>query len=314
MLNQEMEVFRNLKDITRDEYAALTVGTFDGIHLGHQAILARLKEKSAETGGTTTLVTFEPHPQLVLKKPDKSPIGLLTTIEEKIAILKKLGLERLVIFKFTPQAASIEPDIFVRDILCQQIGFKHIVIGHDHNFGHQRLGNIQLLKRLAQQLSFSVEEVPVIMVAKETVSSTRIRNALLTGDFQKAVSFLGRPYRIQGKVERGDGVGHKLGFPTANLDLKSNLKVIPGDGIYAGNVFYANTIFKGIINIGIRPTFNLKNRVFEVHLINFDGLLYGKEIVVDLKYRLRDEVQFDSVTSLVEQMKLDREQSLQLLG
>lgn len=308
-----MEIYWDLKEIHKDERAALTVGTFDGVHLGHQAILTRL-ERSKATGGAATLVTFEPHPQLILQKPARPPIRLLTTIHEKIAILAALGLERLVILSFTSEFAQIEPETFVRSYLYEKIGFQCFVIGHDHNFGRDRSGNIGLLHKLAGQLNFAVEHVPATTIQGEPISSTKIRDAIAHGDIQKANTMLGRPLRIRGQVVKGDGIGRNLGFPTANLDLDSDAKIVPANGIYAGYGYLESHKYLGLVSIGTRPTFNRERRVFEVHLLDFDGQLYGQELEVEIIHRLRDEIRFDSIDALVAQMKRDREKSLQLLG
>lgn len=309
-----MEIFWDLKEIHTDKRAALTVGTFDGVHLGHQAILTRLEETSKATGGAATLVTFEPHPQLILQKPDRPPIRLLTTINEKIAILKALGLDRLVILNFTEEFSRIDPETFVLKYLYEKIGFYRFIIGHDHNFGRSRSGNIDLLQKLTGQLNFVVEEVPATTINSESISSTRIREAIAHGDIKKANAMLGRPLRIKGMVVKGEGIGRNLGFPTANLDVDSGFKIIPGNGIYAGYGYLGANKYLGLVSIGTRPTFDLSLRVFEVHLLDFDGQLYGQEIEVDIIHRLRDEIRFDSVDALVVQMQRDREKSLQLLS
>lgn len=309
-----MEIYWDLKKIHKDEQAVLTVGTFDGVHLGHQAILTRLDERSQATGGAATLVTFEPHPQLILQKPARPPIRLLTTIDEKIAILAALGLDRLVILGFSAEFSRVEPETFVRKYLHEKVGFCRFIIGHDHNFGRGRSGNIDLLQNLAGQLNFAVEEVPATTINGEQISSTRIREAIARGDIKKANAMLGRPLRIKGQVVKGNGIGRNLGFPTANLDVDSGSKIVPGNGIYAGYGYLDSHQYLGLVSIGTRPTFNLNRRVFEVHLLDFDGQLYGQEIEVDIIHRLRDEIHFDSIDALVAQMQRDREKSVQLLG
>lgn len=308
-----MEIVWNLNNSTLNQPSILTIGTFDGIHLGHQAIINRLNDHAKLSGGISTLITFEPHPQLIIPRSDKPEIRLLTTIEEKINLLQKSGLGRLVIAGFTPEFALTEPAFFVEKVLVERMAMKHIVIGHDHAFGKGRAGNINLLHSFAKTHHFDVEVVEPVEVDGRIVSSTLIRKSLLKGDAATAIKLLGRPYIIRGQVIEGDGRGRKLGFPTANIRTPSRYKLIPCNGVYATKCVLEGKTYDSIVSIGVRPTFNSNSQCIEAHLIDFDGDLYGKEIEIRLTHRIRNEERFDTAQELVEQMKMDKNKSLELL-
>jgi len=309
-----MEIIWNINNLTTIQPSILTLGTFDGVHLGHQEIIARLNKISETSTGKSTLITFEPHPQLVIPRADRPIIGLLTTIEEKLDLLQAAGLDRLVIANFTQEFAATEPESFIKEILLKKLALKHIVIGHDHAFGRGRAGRIELLQQLEKIYDFNVEVVTPVQIDDKVVSSTLIREMILNGDVNGAGSLLGRNYFIRGQVIRGDGRGRDLGFPTANIRPPSQYKLIPRDGVYAGIGVVDNVSYDCIISIGFRPTFDSKSHGIEVHLIGFDGSLYEHEIEIQFINRIRDELAFSTTEELVEQMQKDKTKSLELLG
>lgn len=307
-----MEIVWNLNNSTSKKPSILTLGTFDGVHLGHKAIIDRLNKLAKISGGLSTLITFEPHPQLILAKPERPEIRLLTTIEEKIELLQKLGLDRLVIANFTHEFATTEPELFVREVLLERLAMKNIVIGHDHAFGRGRTGRIKLLQQLGKSYNFNVEVVKPVQINGKVVSSTMIRKLLQSGDVKSAGIFLGRHYSIHGQVVAGNGRGRKLGFPTANLRSSSQYKLIPNNGVYAGKGEIDGITYNSVVSIGVRPTFNSKSQSIEVHFIDFNGSLYEREFDLCLTHRIRDEVRFGTTQELVEQMKQDKIKSQEL--
>lgn len=308
-----MEVFWDLNSVKRHRTAVLTVGTFDGIHRGHQFIIAELQKIAHKHALATTLVTFRPHPQFVLRSPNRPPLQTLTTIEEKIELLRNLGLDRVVVIKFDHEFSRISSVDFVRDILFEKIGFSHIVIGHDHAFGRDREGNIETLRKLAAEMDFDVERLPAFQLDQQKVSSTATRNLLLDGKIKEANHILGRNYSLTGEVVKGEGRGKGLDFPTANLESHSENKLIPGNGVYAVYVWHQNQKWRGMMNIGVRPTFGETRRTMEVHIMDFDQRIYGENLTIEFVDRIRNEMRFDDPQALINQLKKDREVSKRIL-
>ena len=308
-----MEIFRDIASVKRFENAVLTVGTFDGLHLGHQFIVEELKNRAKLLNAQTTLVTFDPHPQLVLKSPAKPNLRILTTTDEKINILKTLDIDRLVVIEFTLGFSRTAPAEFVKETLYGTVGFKEMITGHDHVFGKNRQGDFETLKIMAEELEFSVTELGAYKVDEDLVSSTKIRELLLAGDIKSANKFLGRNYFLNGKVVSGEGRGRDLNFPTANIQIKSPHKLVPGDGVYAVSVCLGLKKLSGMMNIGVRPTFASVTRTMEVNLFNFHENIYGKELKVEFVERIRDEKKFTGPDELVAQLKEDQEKSLHIL-
>ncbi len=308
-----MQVFWDINNIIRNENSILTVGTFDGIHLGHQFILKELKIRAANRGAQTTLVTFKPHPQLVLKTPNKPGLLILTTIEEKIEILQSLSINRLVVIEFTKEFSNTSSFNFVRKILFEKIGFCEIVLGHDHAFGKNRTGDIDTVRSLGKELSFSVAELPAYNVNGAVVSSTLIRSMLKSGNVKESNNALGRNYLFSGEVVKGDDRGRSLNFPTANIKPDSRDKLRPGDGVYAGYVHLGNEKFKGMMNIGMKPTFNSSQRSMEVNIFDFNKNIYGEKLTIEFVDRIRDEIRFSNADELSKQLYKDKEKSLNIL-
>jgi riboflavin kinase/FMN adenylyltransferase len=308
-----MQVFWDINRIEPRVNTVLTLGTFDGVHRGHQAIVRELQAFAQETKAVPTLVTLEPHPRLVLAEKEEPAIRLLTTIEEKIDALSKLELDRLVVANFSSSFAALEPQEFISDILVKKLKMKHIIIGQDHAFGRNRSGNIELLQKLGNQFKFGVTVVKPIRMNRRVVSSTQIRNMLLEGEVEQAAELLGRDYNLRGQVVKGDGRGRQLGYPTANIRPFSRYKLIPKVGIYATRIKVGQSIFNSATYIGLRPTFNLEEKVIEVHLMNFDSELYGQEIELSFIRFIRDDIKFDTIEQLIIQIEDDKKRSLELL-
>lgn len=300
-----MEINWDLRNLQPDKKAIITVGTFDGIHVGHQTLLRKVLEKAEKYNGKSTLVTFTPHPKLVVGQKNLEAIKLLSTIDEKIAFLNDIGLDRVIIIKFTEDFSKISSKDFIEKILVEKIGFQEIVVGHDHAFGRNRKGSLSLLRQLAARYHYRIQLVDAVCIDGEIVSSTILRNLLTAGSIEKANRFLGRPYSFAGRIVKGDGRGRYLNFPTANIQPLSINKLIPRDGVYAVRVKLANYSFLGAMNIGIRPTFSDSVRTIEVYLSDFEGDIYGERLVISCLKRLRDEIKFDSADKLIHQMELD---------
>lgn len=288
----------------------MTVGVFDGVHRGHQAVLARLKALAERCGGTSTLLSFSPHPRAVLQRD--CDLKLLTTLEEKAVLLERYGLENLIVHPFTPAFSRVESLAFVRDFLVGALEVKVLVIGHDHHFGRNRAGNLAELRALSASEGFTVEQLDALSSEGSPVSSTLIREALRGGALERANRFLGYDYTLSGVVARGDGLGAQLGFPTANLRVCAE-KLIPALGAYAVRVSQGGAVYGGMANIGYRPTVAGRDLRIEVHLFDFDASLYGQMLRVHFVARLRDELQFDSLDRLVAQLERDRRRARGLL-
>lgn len=292
--------------------AVVTVGTFDGIHAGHRALLRRVCREASRRGERSLLVTFDRHPLSVVR-PDEAP-PLLTDIEEKKEVLAATELDRVAVLAFTPALSRVPAETFVRDVLVDRYGAETIILGPDHGFGRRRSGDVETLHRLGRSLGFRVDVVTDVAVDGEAVSSTRIRRLLGRGMLDEANRALERPYSVRGRVVRGLGRGRSLGFPTANLDVASPAKLLPREGIYAVRASLRPGIRKGLVHLGPRPTYDDAPPSFEVHLLDFSGELYGERIKVEFLHRLRDVEAFDSSEALVERMREDREAALRFFA
>ncbi|SHK44932.1 bifunctional riboflavin kinase/FAD synthetase [Rhodothermus profundi] len=308
-----MRFERGLEQVVHDARSVVTVGTFDGVHRGHQAVLQFLMARARERNGISTVLSFDPHPREVLRG---EPVPLLTTVEERAALMAELGIERLIVLPFTSALASMPARQFVEEILVRHIGLQAICVGYDHTFGRNREGNVALLQELGPRYGFEVDVIPPQVVEDRTVSSTLIRTVLMEhGDVRLASELLGRPYMLQATVVRGEGRGRTLGFPTANLQLTHPRKVVPRNGVYAVRVWLPDAELPrgGMMNIGVRPTFAGGQRTLEVHVLDFEGDLYGQLLRVDFIERLRDEQRFPSVAALREQLFRDRQRCMEVL-
>jgi riboflavin kinase/FMN adenylyltransferase len=292
----------------------VTMGIFDGVHKGHRALLDFLVLRARDLKGESVVLTFSPHPRLVLEQ-NPGNISFLTSIEEKKILLGKANIDHLVIIEFNKVFSNISACDFVNDILVGNIGTKHLVIGYNHHFGRKGEGDLNTIKQCAESLDFIVEQVTAFKSEEVKISSSLIREALLTGKLYEANKWLGYFYSLKGKVIKGRQIGRSIGFPTANIEPDYPFKLIPSNGVYAVEVELDGKIFPGMMNIGTNPTVNDDNsaRSIEVHILDFNQDIYDKEIIVIFRKRLRDEIKFKSTMQLTEQMKLDKEQTLQLL-
>jgi len=307
-----MQVHRSLEGLPVFRHPVLTLGTFDGVHMGHRRILHRVREMADEQGGETVLLTFFPHPRLVLNPEDNS-LKLLTTLEEKTTLLEAEGIDHLVVLPFDAQMARMEAADFVKEVLLQSLKMESLVVGYDHRFGAGRKGDFQLLCDMAKTHGFQVEEIPAAWVDDVRVSSTKVRNALLAGEVREAARWLGYPYALEGMVVHGRKLGRELGYPTANIQPSDNLKLIPGIGVYAVEVETPSGKYGGMANIGNNPTVPGKGFSIEAHLFGFEGDLY--DIAIRLKFHsfLRNELRFNNLNALQKQLHTDKKEALRQL-
>lgn len=308
-----MKVYHGIDSFEMRNKAVVTTGTFDGVHIGHRKILNRLIETAQKNGGETVLLTFYPHPRMVLNLD--SDLQLLNTIEEKIDLLEKAGIDHLIIHPFTKKFSRISSLEFVRDILVNQIGTKKLVIGHDHHFGRNREGSFEHLKEFGPLYGFDVEEIPAQEIDDVNVSSTKIRKALLAGDVLTASQYLGHPYSISGTVVKGQQLGRDLGFPTANIEVDNQYKLIPGNGIYAVRVKHSGKNYRGMMSIGIRPTIvDLEPKLsLEVNIFDFNESIYGQTLQVEFIEWIRAEKKFESLELLIQAIKEDQQKVERIL-
>lgn len=297
-------IIRNPKLLNLNKKYFITVGTFDGVHLGHQKIITHLVKKAKQKNCGTLLLTFDPHPRKVVQ-PSNAPM-LLQTIEEKSEILSKLGLEIIFVQPFTKAFSKLNAEEYVKDILVNQLNVEHLLVGYNHRFGKNRTANIFDLKKLGKKYKFSVGEIQAHIVNKITVSSTKIRHAINNGNIKYANSLLGHTYKLKGIVMKGRQNGKKIGFPTANVKINEREKILPKNGVYAVKVNYNEMTNLAMMNIGTNPTFSGNYISNEVHLINWDGNLYKKEIEIFFIERIRDEKKFNSIQDLSIQLQNDK--------
>ncbi len=309
-----MKIYNDLQHF-KSKRQVVNIGTFDGVHKGHHLVLERLKEIARQTGGETVVFTFYPHPRLVLQ-PDEHNLRLLTTLDEKVELLRLAGIHHLVVYPFTREFAKNSYSDFVKKVLVDEIETDSLVVGYDHRFGKDREGGYEYLQECAQKYGFSIEKLDVLLMNEVNISSTRIRNALESGDIAKANLYLGYTYTLHGRVVEGQKLGRTIGFPTANIESSDLYKLIPGYGVYAVEVQIQENIYQGMLNIGTRPTFNQNadNRSIEVNIFDFNGELYGREVTLFFVAKIRDERKFDGKAALVEQLFADKEDALRLLG
>ncbi|MEK6478246.1 bifunctional riboflavin kinase/FAD synthetase [Catalinimonas sp. 4WD22] len=308
-----MKVHDGSTSFEQPQLAVVTSGTFDGVHIGHRKILKRLIEIARQKGGETVVVTFWPHPRLVLH-PEDDTLKLLSTFEEKVKIFEQLGIDHVVRIPFTKEFSQLSSDEFIRNVLVKKIGTQYLVIGYDHRFGKNREGSFEYLKENADKYGFQVEEIPRQDVDHVGVSSTKIRQALEEGDIFTASEYLGRPYQISGEVVKGDQLGRSWGFPTANLVIPERYKLIPKDGIYACKVRWNEHQYEGMMYIGVRPTINGIQRNIEVNIFDFDKQIYGETLQVEFIGKIRGDMKYENIELLKAQLAVDREDALKILA
>lgn len=306
-----MKIFNNLSNYNSNAKTFITIGTFDGVHVGHQKVIKKLINGAFKKNAESLLLTFFPHPRMVLQKD--IDIKLINTIDERIELLKKSGLDTLVIYEFNKEFANISALDFVKKILVNTLNVSKLFIGYDHHFGKNREGNFEQLKKYGFAYNFNLAEISQKDIDSITVSSTKIRNAITNGEIEIANSYLGYNFMLTGKIVEGKNLGEKIGFPTANLFIKETYKLIPKTGAYIVKSNMNNTIVYGMMNIGYRPTVSGKNQTIEIHFFEFSENLYGKAIQIEVLKFLREEQKFNSIEELKSQLKNDKTQSLELI-
>ena len=301
-----MKIHRDLNDFYAHN-PVLTVGTFDGVHLGHRKIIARLHDLAKAINGESVIFTFDPHPRKIVA-PAETNLRLLTTLDEKIELFEQSGIDHLIIYPFTPEFAQLSYEQFVEQILVDQIHTKSLVVGYDHKFGRGRQGDFEFLKECADRHEFQIEKLDVLLVNESNVSSTKIREAIQIGDFTTANAFLGYSFVLHGTVVEGQKLGRQIQFPTANIEASDPDKIIPGYGVYAVQAKVQNKTYRGMLNIGSRPTVNRNadHRSIEVHLFDFDSDIYGEHLELIFFRKLREEQKFESLDALKEQLAKDK--------
>jgi len=308
-----VKIYSNIQKFTAINNAVITIGTFDGVHCGHNVIIEKLKKAAHQIGGETVVLTFFPHPRMVVF-PDDNDLKLINTIEERTLLLEKAGIDHLIIHPFSKEFSRLSALDFVRDILVNKINAKKIIIGYDHRFGKNRAGDFKDLKNFGETYDFEVEEIPAQDIQQINISSTKIRTSLLSGEINAANQFLGYNYFLSGKVVEGEKIGRKIGFPTANIFVDNNYKLIPKNGVYAVKVEVKGITYKGMLNIGNRPTLNGINQTIEVHIFDFNEFIYGEYITIHFVERIRNERNFKELNQLKNQLTLDKVNSIQILA
>lgn len=308
-----MKVYTSIEDFKDVKNPIVTTGTFDGVHLGHQKIISRIKELAKEENGETVLLTFYPHPRMVLF-PDDNELKLINTQQEKIELLEKYGIDHLIIYPFTKEFSRLTSVEFVRNIIVNRIKTKRLVIGYNHHFGRNREGTFEHLKEYGPLYGFDVEEIPAKDIESIEISSTKIRKALQIGDVKTASTYLGHNYTLSGKVVEGLKLGRTIGYPTANIQVTDQYKLIPADGIYAVKLKHANKMYSGMLSIGNNPTVEGKGRSIEVNIFDFNETIYGDTVTLYFIERLREEQKFNSLDDLKKQLLKDEQDSLRIVS
>lgn len=307
-----MKIFHSLQDFKPTRKTIVTIGTFDGVHIGHKKIIRKIIQNSIESDCESAVLTFFPHPRMVLQ--GDSDIKLINTINEKIALLEKIGLQNLIIHKFDEAFSQLSAEEFVETVLVNQMNIQKIIIGHDHRFGKNRTASIDDLIIFGKKYGFEVEQISAQEINDVSISSTKIRNAILDGNIKLANQYLGYNYVLTGTVAKGKQLGRTIGFPTANIEIPENYKLIPKIGVYIVKSIIDNNVVFGMMNIGFNPTVSGKNLTTEVHFLNFDKNLYNKEISVAIIDRIRDEQKFDSIELLKSQLQKDKKYCLEYVS
>lgn len=307
-----MKIFNNIQSYSSEKESILTIGTFDGVHIGHNKILTKLVEESKKNNLSSLIMTFFPHPRIVLQKSEE--IKMIDTMDEKINLFEKTGVDNLIIQPFDENFSKIRAKEFVEEILVKKLKIKHIIIGYDHRFGKDREASVEDLKKFGLNYMFTVEEIAAQEIHSIAISSTKIRNAILKGEIKKCNEYLGRNFMLTGKVVHGDGLGKKINFPTANIQIKEPYKIIPKNGVYLAKTIFNSNIYFGMMNIGVRPTIGGKNKSLEIYFFNFKDNIYDKTISIEIINKIRDEEKFSSIDELKTQLKKDEQFCLKLIN
>ncbi len=306
-----MEVIHNIANYRPKKPAILTIGAFDGVHIGHQKIISDLVAKAKKEDLCALVLTFFPHPRMVLQK--ESQLKMIDTLKEKRQLLETLGVEILIIQPFTLEFSRMTAIEYTRDVLVNGLGISKLIIGYDHRFGRNREATVEDLKNFGLDYDFTVEEIPAQDIASIAVSSTKVRNAITAGEIKKANQYLGRSFSLSGTIVKGDKIGRKIGFPTANLYIEEEYKLKPQNGVYLVQCHWDNQKYFGMMNVGKRPTVSGKETQIETYFLDFDGNLYGKKLNINLLEKIRDEQKYDSLESLGNQLSIDQKSCRELI-
>ena len=308
-----MKIYSSVEEFSPDFKVVFTLGTFDGVHIGHQSIIKQLNDYADKNGGESVLLTFYPHPRHVLF-PDDQRLKLLSTIEERCEMLKDYGLKHFIIQEFTPEFSRIKSVNFVRDILVNTLKVHKLIIGYDHHFGRNREGNFEELVNLSNLYSYEIEKIEPQKFDGISISSTKIRNAITEDKFEDAKNYLGHYFSFRGTVVKGRKIGKQIGYPTANIKIDNDWKLLPNDGVYAVYVNIGLKEYKGMMNIGFNPTFDSQKKSIEIHILDFNSDIYGEDLKVSVVKKIRKEKKFSSIEELKKVLKLDENKVRQLLN
>lgn len=306
-----LKVFHSIQSFSSNKQTVVTIGTFDGVHIGHQKILKQITKNAQALQCESLVLTFFPHPRMVLQKD--TDMKQLNSVNEKLQLLEGLGIDNIVIHPFDKDFSRLTAEEFVKEVLVDKFKVKKIIIGYDHRFGRNRTANIDDLKTYGDLFGFEVEQISAEEINAVSVSSSKIRNALIDGNLDVAAAYLGYNYSITGIVSKGKQLGRTLGFPTANITIKDENKLIPTNGVYVVKSILSDEVFYGMMNIGTRPTVDGTLRTVEIHFFDFSNDIYGQEITISLLKRMRDEQKFESLDALKEQLKIDQNNAMMYL-
>ena len=307
-----MKIYKSIDEYNESKSSVVTIGTFDGIHKGHQKIFNKVINASKQNNLSSVVLTFFPHPRIILNK--YNDIKMIDTLDEKIEHLEKIGIDNLIIHPFDKKFSLLSADQFIKEYLVEKLKLKHIIIGYDHRFGKGREASVSDLKEYSSEFNFIVDEIDAQEIEKIAISSTKIRNSINQGDLKTTKKYLGRFFSLTGKVVKGDGLGKQIDYPTANILIEEDYKIIPKDGVYYIRTTIDNKLYNGMMNIGHRPTIGNKAKSIEVNLFNFDMDIYDKVISVDVVVKIRDEKKFSSINALKAQLAKDEEHCLKLIN
>ena len=307
-----MKIYKSIDEYNESKNSVVTIGTFDGIHKGHQKIFNKLITASKQSDLSSVVLTFFPHPRVILNK--YNDIKMIDTLDEKIDHLEKIGIDHLVIHPFDKKFSLLSADQFIKEYLVEKLKLKHIIIGYDHRFGKGREASVTELKEYSREFNFVVDEIDAQEIEKIAISSTKIRNSINEGDLKTTKIYLGRFFSLTGKVVKGDGLGKQIDYPTANISIEEDYKIIPKDGVYYIKTTINNNLYNGMMNIGHRPTIGTKEKSIEVNLFNFDRDIYDRVISIDVVEKIRDEKKFASIEALKTQLAKDQEHCLKLIN
>ena len=307
-----MKIYKSIDEYNESKNSVVTIGTFDGIHKGHQKIFNKLITASRQRDLSSVVLTFFPHPRVILNK--YNDIKMIDTLDEKIDHLEKIGIDHLVIHPFDKKFSLLSADQFIKEYLVEKLKLKHIIIGYDHRFGKGREASVTDLKEYSREFDFVVDEIDAQEIEKIAISSTKIRNSINEGDLKTTKTYLGRFFSLTGKVVKGDGLGKQINYPTANISIEEDYKIIPKDGVYYIKTTIDNKLYNGMMNIGHRPTIGTKEKSIEVNLFSFDKDIYDKVISVDVVEKIREEKKFSSIEALKTQLAKDEEHCLKLIN